>query len=80
MTDDAVKVVPVAQMVALLKDNALVGVEVMWDKDFNSVSDACSMLNITRAAMGDSAWIVRQVERVSTHKQQDDAGSEATVQ
>jgi hypothetical protein len=80
MTEDNVKAMPVAQLVMLVKDNTPMGVEVVWEPSVTHVADACTTLNIARAALGDAAWIVRQVERVSTDKKLSDTREEATVQ
>ncbi len=80
MSEDTVKMLPVAQLVLLVKDSTPVGVEVVWEPSVTHAADACTTLNIARAALGDAAWIVRQVERVNTDKKLSDAREEATVQ
>ena len=80
MSEDNVKVMPVAQLVMLVKDNTPVGVEVVWEASVTHAADACTTLNITRTALGDAAWIVRQVNRLRADKKFSDAGEEATVQ
>lgn len=80
MSEDNVKVMPVAQLVMLVKDNTPVGVEVVWEAGVTHEADACTTLNIVRTALADAAWVVRQVKRVNTDKKLGDAGEEATVQ
>ena len=80
MSEDNVKAMPVAQLVMLVKDNTPMGVEVVWEPSVTHEADACTTLNIARAALGDAAWIVRQVKRVSTDKKLSDSREEATVQ
>lgn len=80
MSEDNVKVMPVAQLVMLVKDNTPVGIEVVWEGTVRHPADACTVMNLMRAAMNDAAWMVRQVERTNTHKSQDDEASETTVQ
>jgi len=80
MSEDNVKVVPVAQLVMLFKENTPVGVEVVWEAAVTQSADACTTLNVLRSALGDAAWVVRQVERTSTQKSGDDVRDEATVQ
>lgn len=79
MSDDNVKVMPVAQLVLLIKDSTPVGVEVVWEPSVKHTADACTILNITRAALGDAAWVVRQVGRVAEDAGTGD-GEDATVQ
>lgn len=80
MSEDNVKVMPVAQLVMLVKDNTPIGVEVVWEGAVRHPADACTTLNLLRAAMNDAAWVVRQVERTDTSNHPDDAGSGDTVQ
>lgn len=80
MSEDNVKVMPVAQLVLLVKDNTPVGVEMVWEATVKHRADACTTLNIARTAMGDAAWIVRQVERIVPHNLSDDSEGDATVQ
>lgn len=79
MSEDNVKVMPVAQLVLLVKDNTPVGVEVVWEASVKHAADACTTLNITRSALGDASWIVRQVARL-TERDVSEGGDEATMQ
>ena len=80
MSEDNVKVMPVAQLVLLVRDNTPVGIEVVWEGTVTHAADACTTLNMARTAMNDAAWIVRQVERTTTHKNLRDDGQDTTVQ
>lgn len=73
--DEAVKVMPVCQMVMLVKEGTTpVGIEVVWENGVRQKADACTVLNLLRHGMNDAMWITRQVERV------DREDEEATVQ
>jgi hypothetical protein len=63
MSDDNVQVMPVCQVVMLTKENAPVGVEVVWEGTVTQKPDACMVLNMVRMALNDAGWILRQVER-----------------
>jgi hypothetical protein len=73
--DDAMKVMPVCQMVMLVKEGTTpVGIEVVWENGVRERADACTVLNLLRHGMADAMWITRQVGRV------DREDGEATVQ
>ena len=80
MSEDNVKVMPVAQLVMLVKDNTPVGIEVVWEKTVSHPADACTTMNLMRAAMNDAAWVVRQSERTSAYKKIRDEDLDTTVQ
>lgn len=76
MSDDNVKVMPVCQVMMLVKDGTTaVGVEVVWENGVREKADACSVLNMMRHGLNDAMWITRQVGRVGSAE-----GEEATVQ
>ena len=76
MSDDGVKVMPVCQMVMLVKGGTTpVGVEVVWENGVRERADACSVLNLMRHGLNDAMWITRQVGRVDREE-----GEETTVQ
>ena len=80
MSEDNVKVMPVAQLVMLVKDNTPVGIEVVWEGSVRHPADACTVMNLVRAAMNDAAWVVRQVQRTETLGENEEREADPTVQ
>lgn len=77
---DNVKMMPVARLVMLVKDDTPVGMEVLWENVLSKEDDCCTVLNLARMAMNDAGWIVRQVKRMSTDNKYDDLTKESGLQ
>lgn len=70
--EDGVKVMPVGQLMLLVKENTPVGIEVVWDRNVRQAADGCAVLNILKVAGNDAAWVVRQVHRTADNIEEEE--------